>query len=515
MNATAGEIDEIGKSAWEYVDDGLGLLARALNAITHPMRFRVGEAPLLKVDVHAHLLTIAGSGAGKTVALVAPQLALWPNSVIVTDPKGELAAIAAEHRARSKEEDGLGQDVFIINPTSPFTATINPFDNIVANSEGFVTNCNRLWNALEETAGANNKDPFWSNNARDLGVGIIMEVAAGGYEGADRSLRTVKKLLSQSNADLTATLKKIAQAAYGNGASTTKVTGFIGMAEQTLSGVKAQALSYLGWLDDLALGRLMMPSSNQIDIHAFLRKPTSIFLVIPDDVLRSTPGLARCILTSLLRSIMDEGKKRVDAVLLRAEMIARAKKAGEAPKELPVVPDKIQPILALLDECATLKKFDVLLDMLAIGRSAGVRAWPIFQTHGQIREYYGENDYDNFMSSCAIKTYMLVSDNKGSREISEAVGKITITVPTASVTNQIGDSLPFLRWFTQWSSIGWNYAPQQRDLLMMQEARELNEDTVFIDKRGAAPILAGKCYYYARKDWVKAGVFKDNPCYGG
>jgi type IV secretion system protein VirD4 len=59
----------------------------------------------------AHLLTVAPARQGKGINVVIPNLLHFPGSVFVTDPKGELAAVTAAHRA-----ERLGQKVYVLNP---------------------------------------------------------------------------------------------------------------------------------------------------------------------------------------------------------------------------------------------------------------------------------------------------------------------------------------------------------------------------------------------------------------
>lgn len=61
-----------------------------------------------------HVMTIAGSRAGKGVSLIIPNLLLYEDSALVIDPKGENARITA--RRRGTEADGLGQDVYVLDP---------------------------------------------------------------------------------------------------------------------------------------------------------------------------------------------------------------------------------------------------------------------------------------------------------------------------------------------------------------------------------------------------------------
>ncbi len=59
------------------------------------------------------LLTAASARSGKTSTVLKPTLLTYPGSMVVLDPKGELAAATAEHRRKH-----LKQDVFVVDPHS-------------------------------------------------------------------------------------------------------------------------------------------------------------------------------------------------------------------------------------------------------------------------------------------------------------------------------------------------------------------------------------------------------------
>src|ERR1700685_3786942 len=70
---------------------------------------------LVGIEDNRHILTVAGSRAGKSVTLI-NNLLFYRGSIMATDPKAELANITAARRA------SLGQKVHVLDPfgnTSP------------------------------------------------------------------------------------------------------------------------------------------------------------------------------------------------------------------------------------------------------------------------------------------------------------------------------------------------------------------------------------------------------------
>ena len=87
----------VGTARWISSTDACGLLGE-----WEPGRFLIGRDSAGRYVGHAddrHILTVAGSRAGKGVSLIVPNLLHWPGSCIAIDPKGELATITASRRS--------------------------------------------------------------------------------------------------------------------------------------------------------------------------------------------------------------------------------------------------------------------------------------------------------------------------------------------------------------------------------------------------------------------------------
>lgn len=97
--------------------------------------YRSGQVVGWKDD--RHILTIAGSRAGKGVSLIIPNLIFYEGSAVVIDPKGENAARTAGRRGKGTRSGGagLGQDVHVLDPFGDSgmpTASFNPLQRLNA-----------------------------------------------------------------------------------------------------------------------------------------------------------------------------------------------------------------------------------------------------------------------------------------------------------------------------------------------------------------------------------------------
>lgn len=141
-----------------------------------------------------HMITVAGSRAGKGVSVIIPNLILYPGSILAIDPKGELASITARRRA-----EGLGQKVFVLDPfdrtseiARQYNASFNPMGILTPDNRHIVEDAGLIADALVIPGGG---DIHWDETAKNFIEGLILHVATWpAYEGR-RNLITVRELL--------------------------------------------------------------------------------------------------------------------------------------------------------------------------------------------------------------------------------------------------------------------------------------------------------------------------------
>ncbi len=176
--------------------------------------FLVGRDHLGRYYGHAddrHVLTVAGSRAGKGVSLIVPNLIHWPGSAICIDPKGELATLTASRRSAE------GSDWSVpLTPGEGEVYALDPFDRVTgpARAHSIHAAYNPMAN-LDPTTGAGQDLAYqladalivqsdgdgahWTQAARSVLRAVIMFVAAT-EEPASRNLITVRHLLTKGRA---------------------------------------------------------------------------------------------------------------------------------------------------------------------------------------------------------------------------------------------------------------------------------------------------------------------------
>ena len=145
-------------------------------------------------------ITIAGARAGKTSTVLEPNLYLYPGSMLVLDPKGELARTAHVRRA-------LGHQVFVLDPFGQSrlpSARLNVLAELDAESRTLIDDAAAITQALIVDDG-DARSRHWSNSARTLLGGIILLTMT--LPEAERNLVTVRQLLSLTHPRLLAAVR--------------------------------------------------------------------------------------------------------------------------------------------------------------------------------------------------------------------------------------------------------------------------------------------------------------------
>ena len=155
---------------------------------------------LIGWDDNRHVLTVAGSRAGKGVSLIVPNLILYEGSAFVVDPKGENAAITAGRRGKGtrKKGAGLGQDVYVLDPFDVSgkrrgrPVSFNPLAELDIDGEDVVEDASMFAEALITHP---EKDRHWTESAQALLRALIL-VALADRDPRRRNLITVRRLLT-------------------------------------------------------------------------------------------------------------------------------------------------------------------------------------------------------------------------------------------------------------------------------------------------------------------------------
>lgn len=370
---------------------------------------------LIGIDDNRHMMTVAGSRSGKSVTLVG-NLLFYRGSVLALDPKGELANLTAQRRA------DLGQKVCVLDPflacaghVAPFRARFNPLAGLQPGSETIIEDAGMIADAL--IVGGEAKDPHWDDSARSFIKGLILHaVTAPSCEG-QRTLITVRALLSQA---LMPDIKDgklfgVEAAMFANAArlarqpETRIVAEALGSAtrdfyerpEKERGSVLSTARRHTEFLDYAGMRRVL--SGHDFDLADLKRRAEglTVYLCLP----ATRMGLCNRWLRLFLNQLLD---------------------AMERTKDKPAA-----PVLACLDEFPVLGHMRQLEDAAGQIASFGVKLWIFLQDWGQGKALYKER-WETFAGNAGVLQFFGNNDLETLEYVSRRLGKTIVRVARGS-----------------------------------------------------------------------------------
>lgn len=458
-----------------------------------PGRFLIGrdcQGRYAGVTDDRHILTVAGSRAGKGVSLIVPNLLFWPGSCIAIDPKGELATITASRRSNSGSAWSvpMGGDVYALDPfhrvTGPataFRAAFNPLADLDPDSDEGLDMAGQLADALvlqQEGAGAH-----WTMSARSFLRGLILYVAKT-EAPASRNLIRVRELITQGQRALDAMLEHM--------------SGFGGVIGRTASALSAKppnekwsVVSTCDVQTDFLEGEPMrrVLSGHDFRLEDLKARRITVYLCLPANRLGTHGRWLRLMISLALESMENTGP----------------------------LAEGQSPVLFCLDEFAALGHMESIEKAAGQIAGFGVKLWPIVQDLTQLRRDYREA-WETFMGNAGLLTFFGNTDLTTLDHISKRLGDTEVirTVVNASESWQRsnGQSLPDLVSLQPGSSSnsqmsGGNRTASEslmRAALMNPDeiarcfAREAGNILGFVPHPDIPPLAFNRCVYFSQAD---------------
>jgi type IV secretion system protein VirD4 len=288
-----------------------------------------------------HLLTVAGTRGGKGTNLIVPNLlglGGFQGSWVVIDPKGENAAITI----RAQKE--MGRKVVVLNPWGLLpdhikeADTYNPLDILVDISNiNFVDDVAVIAEMIVPM-NADEKDNFFSDNARAIIAGLIMHLMTHDYDASEAAKEDAEPY-EQTADDIIQfppkTLAILWQWLRLNEESWDKLLAkmcsngnpYCGLAvrtaaneiiklqqsgEKTFGSIIATALQSTNFLNSPALQASLNSAFNP---YQLADGNTSLYIIIPVDKLKSHARWLRLVVTSTMRAVVRKPNKKVAFLL--------------------------------------------------------------------------------------------------------------------------------------------------------------------------------------------------------
>jgi type IV secretion system protein VirD4 len=345
-----------------------------------------------------HLLVFGPNGSGKGTRFIVPNLlcGLEDRSVIAIDPKGELAAITADHRRK------MGHEVVILNPFNVLglgSAGFNPLAKLDPTSPNFYDDAAGIGEALVKIEG---NEPHWPQSAQGLVVGLVMWEKL--TKGVNANLDNVRAMLTEPNEweivtgsdgkpvkRQSAGLRVTARKMINSGGSTIEslASRFTQEESRELAGIQSAADTQTRWMlsdpmrDDL--------KKDGIDFSKLKDKPTTVYVILPAERLRTHSVWLRLVIVSALRSLYKPGGLRT---------------------------------LMLIDEMAALDHLAPLEDAFGLVRGYRVQIAAIFQDLPQLKSIY-QKRWETFVANAGAIMGLTPNDMETAGWMSQRSGQTT------------------------------------------------------------------------------------------
>jgi len=410
-----------------------------------------------------HLLTIAPPGAGKGTSIVVPNLLLYPGSMIVTDPKGELFAITAKHR-----EERMGQKIMVLCPWADKLSRelgiripdhgFNPLSIIQPGTD--IKDEAELISSLLLPGGHNMKaeDEFWIEGGQSILTAFMLHLKSEEETLGPLTLPLLRQYLHLPPEELTAVLFAMSKNENFGGCIREYGGKLLGTAERSpkqFEGLLGSAQKALRIYDSISpLGNHV--SQGEIDFTSLKREPTTIYLIMPSD-----RGHTHAAWLNLVMS-------------LAVELVGRDRSNRR--------------VLFLLDEMANMGYMPNILRGMAQYRGQGLQVWSIIQQLAQLEKLYGKAGSTQFVGTCEMINMFGVWDPETIEFISKWLGQTTVRNHSFNVSKMPnpGDV----------ADVNYSTVDKAFTLMRPEDIRTMSENEQLIFYRNLAPIKAEKVHYY-------------------
>ncbi|MBS1714208.1 MAG: type IV secretory system conjugative DNA transfer family protein [Armatimonadetes bacterium] len=414
-----------------------------------------------------HVIVLAPPRTGKGVGFVQANLAGYQGSMVVTDPKGENAAVAHRHRSGA-----MNQNVVVLDPTQKLQSygmddpvpihSFNPlsvFDN--ANYAEVLDDVGMVADALLVPK-EGEKEQHWRDGARAILCGlltyllffvprkdrnlIMLARIGGGLEGSLDEIFSALTLNEHPDPVLRDVISKTGT--WWDKVNLKERASFLSLALRSLAWLNSPV-----WHDHLRTS----------DFHPYDLKQgsTTVFIVCPFEKLELYSPWIRLVLSCCI------------VATLRAPFV-----------------ENVPPVLFMLDEyAAAVGRLAVVEQSMAFIEGTGGRFALIFQYLSQMQKLWPDPGYHGIFAGAGAHVFFNVNDQHTAEYVSKFIGQHGAMLPTAGMLSFV-----------------------QRDLLKPDEVRTLPQNDLIAFVRGYRPAWISKLD--VRSHQAFEGRLLPNPTYG-
>jgi type IV secretion system protein VirD4 len=358
-----------------------------------------------------HLLLFGPNGTGKGTRFLIPNLlSIKDRSIIVIDPKGELAAVTADYRRT------VG-DVVMLNPFNVLglgSAGFNPLAGLDPASPNFYDDAAALGEALIKIEG---KDPHWSESAQGLLVALLMWDKIKSGDAAN--LENVRSLLTEADTWERYTGDDGKQRQRPKGGLAVTAADMIEFGDENAGGYEIASLAarFTEQTNEIASIRSTADTQTRwilskpmrgdlrksgVDFSKLKEKPTTVYVILPAERMRTHSVWLRLVIVSALRALYRPGGLRT---------------------------------LFLIDEMPALGHLAPLEDAFGLVRGYKVQIAGICQDLAQLKALYKER-WESFLANAGMVQGFTPNDLTTADWMSRRAGQTTLVAENSSESRQ-------------------------------------------------------------------------------
>jgi len=401
-----------------------------------------------------HIVSIGPNGAGKTRRLLTPNLCSpSKRSILVVDPKGELAVCSAKHRAENGSQIVTFDPFGVIERRYPDMVKelpylkskgFNPLAMLDPLDDEFPDDAKALSEALIYVEG---RDSHWAQSAQALLTGLIMGMRMTlEPDDPNNTLAGLRQVVGMAPDALGLYISELIDATASESAIAAKLNRFreISPDNRELLSILSTAVTQTDWIDSKPIRRELRGGA--FDFAEMKRRPLTVYLVLPPQYLETHSRWLRLMITAVLTPLIRSTAKGV-------------------------------PVLFMLDEFAQLGRLEVIERNLALMRGYGVRLWLVLQDLSQLVDAYPRR-WHSFIGNAGVIQSFAPQDVKTRQYLSQLSGQHRLWVWTNSQStsrNQMMDwaSPPISKTETSGRNPVTEYVYPEEALAQMEDGRSV------------------------------------------
>ncbi len=364
-----------------------------------------------------HNLVIGSTGSGKTETVVKPMvnlLAKKGESMVITDPKGEIYKYSAEYL---KEQ---GYNIIVLNFRDPTNG--NAWNPLTLPYRYYKDkNVDKATELLDDVAlnivkDPNNKgEPFWENSAADyfsgLALGLFMDA-----EEEEVNMNSINYMSSVGEERFAAStyIKEYFHLKGEDSSAYIFASGTINAPKDTAGGITSTFRQKVRTFASREILSEML-SYSDFDMRSIGKEKTAVFMIIHDEK-TTYHSLLTIFIKQCYETLIDVAKEMGGKLPFRTNFI--------------------------LDEFANMPPLKDVDSMVSAARSRDIRFTFIIQNFAQLNDVYGKEVAEVIKGNCGNLVYLISTEMAALEEISKMCGEVkskekdkTASTPLVTVTD--------------------------------------------------------------------------------